>query len=107
MELTGNLWERVVTTRNASGSSFSGSHGNGILNGAGYSTVGGGWPGFNNGTSSIDGGVNADGLINRGGAYYIPPGSGGANVSYRMGLIFGTEASRNAYNGCRGGRTAP
>jgi formylglycine-generating enzyme required for sulfatase activity len=105
MDLTGNIWERVIATHNGSG--FGGNHGNGSLTAAGYSPLLGGWPGFSSGTNSIDGTVNADGLINRGGAYYIPSGSGGANVSYRMGLILGTETARLAHSGIRGGRTAP
>jgi len=44
MELSGNLWERVVTLGNATGRAFSGVHGNGTLNSSGDTDVSG-WPG--------------------------------------------------------------
>ena len=44
MELTGNLWERVVTLGNATGRAFSGANGNGILTSGGAADVSG-WPG--------------------------------------------------------------
>jgi hypothetical protein len=43
MELSGNLWERVVTVGNATGRTFSGAHGNGTLNSSGDADVSG-WP---------------------------------------------------------------
>jgi hypothetical protein len=43
MELSGNLWERVVTVGNATGRAFSGVHGNGTLTATGASDVSG-WP---------------------------------------------------------------
>ena len=43
MELSGNLWERVVTVGNATGRTFSGVHGNGTLTTGGDSDVSG-WP---------------------------------------------------------------
>jgi hypothetical protein len=43
MELSGNLWERVVTVGNATGRTFSGVHGNGTLTSGGASDVSG-WP---------------------------------------------------------------
>jgi formylglycine-generating enzyme required for sulfatase activity len=43
MELSGNLWERVVTLGNATGRTFSGVHGNGTLTSGGASDVSG-WP---------------------------------------------------------------
>jgi formylglycine-generating enzyme required for sulfatase activity len=43
MELSGNLWERVVTLGNATGRAFSGVHGNGTLTSGGASDVAG-WP---------------------------------------------------------------
>ena len=43
MELSGNLWERVVTLGNATGRTFSGVHGNGTLTTGGASDVAG-WP---------------------------------------------------------------
>ncbi len=43
MELSGNLWERVVTVGNATGRTFSGVHGNGTLTSGGAADVSG-WP---------------------------------------------------------------
>jgi len=43
MELSGNLWERVVTLGNATGRNFSGTHGNGTLTAGGAANVSG-WP---------------------------------------------------------------
>jgi hypothetical protein len=43
MELSGNLWERVVTVGNSTGRTFSGVHGNGTLTSGGASDVSG-WP---------------------------------------------------------------
>jgi formylglycine-generating enzyme required for sulfatase activity len=44
MELSGNLWERVVTLGNATGRTFSGVHGNGAITSGGAADVSG-WPG--------------------------------------------------------------
>ena len=44
MELSGNLWERVVTVGNAAGRAFSGANGNGALTAGGTADVSG-WPG--------------------------------------------------------------
>jgi hypothetical protein len=43
MELSGNLWERVVTLGNATGRAFSGANGNGTLTSSGAADVSG-WP---------------------------------------------------------------
>jgi formylglycine-generating enzyme required for sulfatase activity len=44
MELTGNLWDLVITTGNPEGRQFTGLHGNGVINTSGNSTVGTTWP---------------------------------------------------------------
>ncbi|MCP4121248.1 MAG: SUMF1/EgtB/PvdO family nonheme iron enzyme [Bacteroidetes bacterium] len=44
MEMTGNLWEPVITVGNAEGRQFTGLHGNGVINSSGQSTVGSTWP---------------------------------------------------------------
>jgi formylglycine-generating enzyme required for sulfatase activity len=46
MEMSGNLWERPVTVGNVAGRSFTGLHGDGILNTNGDATVDY-WPGIN------------------------------------------------------------
>jgi formylglycine-generating enzyme required for sulfatase activity len=43
MELSGNLWERLVTVGNATGRAFSGANGNGAISAAGAADVSG-WP---------------------------------------------------------------
>ena len=44
MEMSGNLWEQVVTVGNGTGRSFTGSHGDGALTSVGEANVGD-WPG--------------------------------------------------------------
>jgi len=52
MEMAGNLFERIVSTANIAGQSFTGMHGDGILNPNGNATVDY-WPGINgNGTGT-------------------------------------------------------
>ena len=50
MDLSGNLWERVVTVGNATGRGFSGSHGDGVLNEQGDANES--WPGLSDATGS-------------------------------------------------------
>ena len=56
MELSGNSAEAVVTVGNATGRSFIGTHGDGLLSAAGYGTNSD-WPGFASG--EVSGGVGA------------------------------------------------
>jgi formylglycine-generating enzyme required for sulfatase activity len=44
MEMSGNVWEPVITTGNAEGRQFTGLHGNGVINSSGNATVGTSWP---------------------------------------------------------------
>lgn len=44
MEMSGNLWEPVITTGNAEGRQYTGLHGNGVINSSGNATVGFTWP---------------------------------------------------------------
>lgn len=58
-ELSGNLWERVISIGNPSGRNFNGSNGNGMLNENGYADVPS-WPGTDaNGTGFRGGSWNA------------------------------------------------
>jgi formylglycine-generating enzyme required for sulfatase activity len=110
MELSGNLWERVITTANTSGRSFNGSEPPfGSLSGNGFVYWGNSflttWPGINAGI--IDGTANATGLIYRGGSW-----SGGVSarlrISDRGGLVVvDANTVRSNDVGVRGGRTAP
>jgi formylglycine-generating enzyme required for sulfatase activity len=65
-DLSGNLWERVVSASNPHGRSFNGLHGDGILSLLGNANVEK-WPGFHN--FEIQ---NAEGSGFRGGSWYIP-----------------------------------
>lgn len=63
MELSGNLWEQVVTFGNSDGRNFTTAHGNGALTTAGHADVSA-WPGYV--TSAITG---ATGSGRRGGSW--------------------------------------
>ncbi len=104
MELTGNLKERMITIFNATGRSFTGRHGNGVLNEYGEASVTG-WPGQDQvGSGSRGGSYSSDGV------WYI-----------RYLRITELRISRDTYvdqvgtyhyyrvsdNGWRGVRTAP
>jgi formylglycine-generating enzyme required for sulfatase activity len=112
MELSGNMFESCVTTKNAAGRSFSGKLGNGILNVNGDADENF-WPGINgneleNTSNTVYGGTigvttNA-GKIRRGGATM----SSGAElcVSYRDPVVASTLAFKDIYSGIRGVRDA-
>lgn len=92
MEMSGNLLEHFITAGNSMGRSFTGLHGNGMVNTAGNSDVAG-WPG-----------ISSYGAGFRGGywsyyAWYM-------RVSDRSGAA-GTDAGHYDSDGGRGGRTAP
>lgn len=104
MEMSGNLFERVVNTFN--GAIFNGAHGNGVLTPSGYANAGAAsWPGFNNGTFSIDGGATATGLCTRGGSWNI--GIAFLQISNRGNCIIDANIARVNNFGVRGARTAP
>ncbi len=99
MELSGNVREQTVSLGHADGRSFTGGHGNGLLDGPGQADVTA-WPGFSSGAVS-----GADGSGFRGGSFQ----DGTANrlrVSDRESAsAFSTN--RNATDGFRAVRTAP
>lgn len=64
MEMSGNLWERVVTTANSQGRAFDGSHGIGVVISGGF-TWGNTWP-------VADGIATPAGLMYRGGSLGFP-----------------------------------
>lgn len=107
MELSGNLWERVVTTATTQGLAFRGSHGHGWLSQSGWPVLLEDWPGYNIVTSSIDGSVNATGLIKRGGSWETPYADLCINLRTLSHLIIDPDYTRRPGFGCRGGRTAP
>jgi len=68
MELSGNLAQPVVTVGRPEGLNFQGTHGTGNLNALGFATNND-WPGYNSGTSQVDGTV---GIGYRGGDFQSP-----------------------------------
>jgi hypothetical protein len=90
MELSGNLWERCITTGNSSGRNFNGAHGNGTITSSGVADVSV-WPA-------------ATGAGWRGGAYSTA--SSTAASSERSQAATST-ATRDAGAGGRGARTDP
>ncbi len=99
LDLSGNVWEHVVTVGNATGRAFAGTNGDGILTTAGNATNED-WPGFSSGN-----GVNgATGSSFRGGAWDETTATY-LNTSDRS---FGgdTDTTRRADTGGRLARTA-
>jgi formylglycine-generating enzyme required for sulfatase activity len=92
LELSGNLWERVVTVGNAEGRAFTGAHGDGELDGAGDADAPS-WPD-----------ASAAGAGFRGGDWVSPEpvlrASDRAYAAY-------TRAYRHTLFGWRGARSAP
>ena len=90
MELSGNLWERVVSIGSGAGLSFQGIHGDGALDVNGDADAGT-WPGFN--------GAGCRGGNYNGSASY-------ARVSDRHRAAFASNTRFGIFN-CRAARTAP
>jgi formylglycine-generating enzyme required for sulfatase activity len=89
MEMSGNVWERLVTVGNATGRSFTGTHGDGTLNSAGDQNVTG-WPGTDGEGAGLRGGFwNGD--------------AGKLQVSNRWSAATSSK-DRNKGNGGLGGR---
>ena len=110
MEMSGNIWETVVTTANAAGRLFTGYHGTGNLQANGYATglMANLWPGATQvtlGSWAIDGASNATGIIYRGGSMAFPATE--MRVSNRTaGNVVGNSPETIRYydQGCRGVR---
>jgi uncharacterized protein (TIGR02145 family) len=98
MELSGNLWELVVTVGNTDGRQFSGLHGDGLHSGSGYGDVQF-WPGLGN--SGI---TESTGTGLRGGALLETPGL--LRVSDRSNAALAAGV-RNNIDGLRGVRSVP
>jgi formylglycine-generating enzyme required for sulfatase activity len=110
MELTGNVYERCVTVGNEAGRSYTGKHGNGLLDADGFADVNF-WPGVNGNASAstanaayggTTGVTESAGAGFRGGAWIDPAfavsNRGGSNT---------TNNRRQPDWGGRGVRTAP
>jgi formylglycine-generating enzyme required for sulfatase activity len=107
MELGGNLFERVVTTANAKGLTYKAVNGSNYayLNEQGFAygnVYSDNWPGVNTSTGAIDGTVNAQGLMYRGG-YYNSSGQE-ITTSYRFNVVSNSslETFRSGILGGRG-----
>ncbi len=98
MEMSGSLWEEIVSIGISNGRSFTGTHGDGSLNTSGYATNSD-WAGF-----AGSGVINAVGSGLRGGSFRV-------NCSYsRLSDRFYSSISSNQADGFRGMRfvrTAP
>ena len=96
MEMSGNMWETVVTSGLEASRSFQGTHGDGLLASNGNATNSD-WPGFSGGTVSTNGGVGG-----RGGGFQ--------NTQLRLRIsqrfYMNVGAVREWSNGYRAGRTA-
>jgi formylglycine-generating enzyme required for sulfatase activity len=89
MEMSGNVWERLVTVGNATGRAFTGAHGDGALTGAGNANVLA-WPGTDGEGAGIRGGFwNGD--------------TGKLQVSNRWNAATANQ-DRNSANGGYSGR---
>lgn len=98
MELSGNLWDRIVTAGIDAGRSFTGLHGNGILTSAGHGDVTA-WPGLVSGAITA-----ADGAGIRGGSWNH--GVDEPRVSHRSSATSNNTA-QTANHGFRGVRSLP
>ncbi len=92
MEMSGNLWERCVTVGNSDGRSFTGTHGDGVLDSTGNADATG-WPGS-----------GASGAGFRGGAWSHDAAY--ARVADRGSAAF-TPSGRFRYHGFRAVRLDP
>ncbi|MCX6162041.1 MAG: SUMF1/EgtB/PvdO family nonheme iron enzyme [Ignavibacteriae bacterium] len=92
MDMSGNLYERTVTVGNTTGRNFTGTHGNGLLDGFGYANIDS-WPGS-----------DAVGAGMRGGDFYN--GIANLGVSYRGYAAYVSNGYSLNYGG-RGVRTSP
>ena len=105
MDMCGNIWERCISTAN--GQNFDGSSSlfSYDLTEAGYASGPAGYPGGS--INGVDGSVLATGVIDRGGSWSSLATE--LRISNRSAslLLTTTGITRDAYHGCRGGRTAP
>lgn len=92
MELSGNLWERPVTTGNSTGRTFTGLHGDGTLDGSGNANVTC-WPG-----------TDEAGVGHRGGGW-----SADASLGYASdrSIVVSAYSGRGNSLGARAARTSP
>ncbi len=113
MELSGNVWEDVVSPGSVAGRSFTGLHGNGTLNATGAADVDF-WPGINNNGNpatantaygGVNGCINYAGIGFAGGTWNTIQWSQVSDRQYVTG--WNGLSGRDNRNGGRGVRTAP
>jgi len=98
LDLSGNMWEHVVTLGNSVGRAFDGAHGDGVLSNIGYANVLT-RPGYEGGSVSISAGAGF-----RGGSWYDPAAD--STVAGRGFADLATSLHNTNFS-CRGVRTAP
>jgi len=100
-DLSGSMWEKVITVGDPIGRSFRGQHGDGTITSYGFADVEG-WP---RGFADSEGGYGY-----RGGGHYGEPWIGEGNpfspIAHRPYAAWSGGPRNNAY-GTRAGRTAP
>jgi formylglycine-generating enzyme required for sulfatase activity len=104
MELSGNLWERVISTATTEGRNFTGVHGTGQYPTSGIFN----WPAYDAAVGSINASLPASGIMYRGGSWNYP--NQFLRLSDRGGSLFGSSTTDNLRFpdvGVRGCRTAP
>ena len=112
MELTGNVWEPVVTAANVAGRSFNGSLGDGSISGLTGQANEATWPGTQNVTTSPNAAgqvlkLNTAGISKRGGSYAVNLFSAVSDVNYNPAVVadaYPTTRAAAASYGCRGVR---
>ena len=106
MEMSGNLWEQVVSIGNqiagvnTDGRSYTGQHGDGVLSANGHATSTA-WPGLNSGEVT-----NATGSVIRGAAWNSTSTSMLCVSGRTYATLTATNTGRDNANGIRGVRTA-
>lgn len=112
MDLSGNLWEPVVTVANAAGRSFTGKLGDGSISGlTGRANVNN-WPGTQNITTAANGAgeilqLNTAGISKRGGSFAVNLYSAVTDVNYDPAVVndaYPTTRANTKDYGCRGVR---
>ena len=97
-DLSGSLWEKVITVGDSVGRAFTGIHGDGTIDGYGFANVAG-WPSGNR---------ESAGYGYRGGGHYGEPWISGQNpyspIGFRQYASWSAGTRREAY-GTRGART--
>ena len=112
MEMSGNLWEPVVTAANVAGRSFNGSLGDGALSGLTGQANEATWPGTQNIVTNPNAAgqilkLNTAGISKKGGSFSVNLFSAVSDINYNpavAGEAYPTTRTAAASFGCRGVR---